>query len=84
MVATTDYATLAFKRSEDNGDIVACDPQEARSVAHASRLPSSLAVEAGHCGAIAFPRTRDPALGDFEDGVILRTVDEVDTGLLTG
>ena len=50
MVATTDYAALAFKRSEDNGDIVACDPQEARSVAHAIRLPSSLAVEAGHCG----------------------------------
>jgi hypothetical protein len=27
-----------------------------------------------HCGAIAFSRTGDPALGDFEDAVILKTV----------
>ena len=30
-----------------------------------------------------FSRTGDPALGDFEDAVILRTVGEVDSGLLT-
>jgi hypothetical protein len=37
----------------------------------------------GHCGAIAFSRTGDPALGDFEDAVILKTVGEVDVGLLS-
>ncbi len=37
----------------------------------------------GHCGAIAFSRTGDPALGDFEDAVILKTVGEVDIGLLS-
>ena len=36
-----------------------------------------------HCGAIAFSRTGDPALGDFEDAVILKTVGEVDIGLLS-
>jgi len=38
----------------------------------------------GQCGAIAFSRTGDPALGDFGDAVILKTVGEVDAGLLAG
>jgi hypothetical protein len=42
-----------------------------------------LAVEEGHCGAIAFSRTGDPALGDFEDAVILKVVGEVDIALLS-
>jgi hypothetical protein len=33
--------------------------------------------------AIAFSRTGDPALGDFEDAVILKAVGEVDSGLLS-
>jgi hypothetical protein len=47
-------------------------------------VAGSLAVAEGHCGAIAFSRTGDPAIGDFKDAVILRTVGEVDVGLLTG
>ena len=84
MAAMTYYVALAFKRSEDNGEVVACDPKEARSADQAIRMASSLAVQEGHCGAIAFSRTGDPALGDFEDAVILKTVGEVDVGLLTG
>ena len=83
MAAMTYYVALAFKRSEDDGDIVACDPKEARSADQAIRMAASLAVEEGHCGAIAFSRTGDPALGDFEDALILKTVGEVDVGLLT-
>ena len=83
MAATTYYVALAFMRSEEGGDIVACDPKEARSSEHAMRLAASLAAEEGHCGAIAFSRTGDPALGDFEDAVILKTVGEVDVGLLS-
>jgi hypothetical protein len=83
MAATTYYVALAFKRSEDNGDIVACDPKEARSADQAIRLAGSLAVVEGHCGAIAFSRTGDPALGDFEDAMILKTIGEVDIGLLS-
>jgi hypothetical protein len=37
-----------------------------------------------HCGAIAFSRTGDPATGEFEDAVILKTVGEVDGGLVQG
>ena len=58
-------------------------PREARSSEQAIRMAASLAVEGGHCGAIAFSRTGDPALGDFEDAVILKTVGEVDIGLLS-
>lgn len=84
MAAITYYVALAFKRSEESGDIVASDPKEARSAEQAIRLAGSLAVNEGHCGAIAFSRTGDPALGDFEDAVILKTIGEVDIGLLSG
>ncbi len=84
MAPLTYYVALAFKRSDDDGgDIVACDPKEARSSEHAIRLAGSLAAEKGHCGAIAFSRTGDPALGDFEDAVILKAIGEVDVGLLS-
>ncbi len=83
MPTMTYYVALGFKRSEDSGDIVACDPKEARSAEQAIRMAASLAAEDGHCGAIAFSRSGDPALGDFEDAVILKAVGEVDTGLLS-
>jgi hypothetical protein len=37
MGTMTYFVALAFKRSEDNGDIVACDPKEARSAEQAIR-----------------------------------------------
>ena len=64
MAAMTYYVVLAFRRSKENGDIVAGDPKEARSADQAIRMAGSLAVVEGHCGAIAFSRTGDPALGD--------------------
>jgi hypothetical protein len=83
MGTMTYYVALAFKKSDDSGEIVACDPKEARSSEQAIRIASSLAKMAGHCGAIAFSRTGDLALGDFEDAVILKTIGEVDAGLLS-
>ena len=80
----TYYVALAFTRSEDEGGaIVACEPKEASNCDHAIRTAISLATKDGNCGAIAFSRTGDPALGDFADAVVLRTVGEVDSGLLT-
>jgi hypothetical protein len=83
MAPMTYYVALAFKRSEDGGDVVACDPKEARSSEQAIRMAGSLAAKDGHCGAIAFSRTGDPAFGDFEDAVILKAIGEVDIGLLS-
>jgi hypothetical protein len=82
MATMTYFVALAFtKTDDDGGEIVACDPKEARSSEQAIRLATSLAKRDGHCGAIAFSRTGDPALGDFEDAVILKAVGEVDVGL---
>jgi len=83
MTSVTYYVALAFTRSED-GDIVACEPKEARSSSQAIRMADTLATTDGNCGAIAFSRTGDPAMGDFADAVILKTVGEVDSGLLAG
>ncbi|MGO9431094.1 hypothetical protein [Rhodoblastus sp.] len=81
MATVTYYVALAFMRTED-GDIVACEPKEAQSADQAVRRASSLAAMDTHCGAIAFSRTGDPAIGEFDDAVILKTVGEVDGGLV--
>jgi hypothetical protein len=84
MSAITYYVALPFMKSGDEGDeIVACDPREARSAEQAVRLATSLARKDGHCGAIAFSRTGDQALGDFDDAVVLKTVGEVVVGLVS-
>ena len=81
MAAVTYHVVLAFMRSED-GDIVATEPMEARSTDQAIRMAKILAATEPHCGAVALSRTADAALGDFEDAVILKTIGEVDEGLL--
>jgi hypothetical protein len=82
MATVTYHVALAFMRSgEDGGEIVAGDPKEARSSEQAIRMADSLAKREEHFGAIAFSRTGDPALGDFEEAVVLKTVGEVDTEL---
>jgi len=81
MAAVTYHVVLAFLRSED-GDIVGAEPKEARSADQAIRMAKSLAATEPHCGAIAFSRTGDPSIGEFEDAVILKTIGEVDEGLL--
>jgi hypothetical protein len=63
MATMTYYVALGFKRSEDGGEIVACDPKEARSAEQAIRMATSLAANEEHCGAIAFSRTGDPCPG---------------------
>ena len=81
--SVTYYVALAFLRSED-GDFVACEPKEAQSADQASRMANALAVSEGHCGAIAFSRTGDPAIGEFDDAIILKTVGDVDGELVAG
>jgi Asp/Glu/hydantoin racemase len=84
MTMMTYHVALAFMRSgDDGGEIVACDPKEARSSEQAIRMANSLAKREGHCGAIAFSRAGDPAVGDFDDALILKVVGEVDIGLLS-
>jgi hypothetical protein len=72
-----------MRSGDDGGDIVACSPREAAARAGESNA-ASLATVRGDI--VERSRSRgpagDPALGDFEDAVIL-TVGEVNTGLLS-
>jgi hypothetical protein len=81
MTAVTYHVTLAFAHAGDGG-VIATEPKEARSADEAIRTAKSLASSEGRCGAIAFSRTGDPAMGDFEDAVVLVAIGEVDEGLL--
>jgi hypothetical protein len=54
MGTMTYYVALAFKKAGDGGDIVACDPREARSSEQAVRIAGALAKAAGHCGPSRF------------------------------
>ncbi len=78
MGTMTYFVVLPFIRNED-GDLCAVEPKEARSVEQARRFTASLAEK--HGGAIAFSRTGDPQLGDWEDAEILARVGEVPADL---
>jgi len=64
----TYYVALSFDRDTE-GELIALDPVEAQSSTQAvSRAQSQAATKAG---AIAFSRTGDPNVGEFEDAKVL-------------
>ncbi len=69
MANVTYHVVLPFIRDDDTGELVAEPGQEAPSE-HAA-LSRARAMVGRKAGAIAFSRTGDPAIGDFEDAVIL-------------
>ena len=78
-----DLLRRARIQAFEDGDIVACEPKEARSSNQAIRM-----AEIGNDGRPLrrhrlLPHRR-PGAGDFADAVILKTVGEVDSGLLAG
>ena len=72
MATTTYYVALAFTRSED-GDIVACEPKEARSSSQAIRMAELSGDDGGTLRRhrlLAHRRSGDGGLrrcGDLED-----------------
>ena len=80
MADLTYYVALPFRRDEA-GMPVAGELQECRDAAKAVRVASILAVDAANCGAIAFSRTGDPSLGDFDDAKVIRMFGDVDAAL---
>jgi hypothetical protein len=79
-MSVTYYVVVAFDWSED-GDLVAGPAQEATSAGSAERGARSLAVL--HAGAVAFSRTGDPAIGEFQDAVVLAKFGDVDLNSLS-
>ena len=68
MAAVTYYVALPFMRTED-GDLIAGEAQERQTA-------SAVLREARHmletsAGAVAFSRTGDPSIGEFEDAVVI-------------
>jgi hypothetical protein len=74
MATLTYYVVLPFFRTSD-GEVLADEPLEVSGADRARRQAERVARAKG--GAIAFSRTGDPALGDFQDAVILASFGEV-------
>ena len=70
----TYYVALPFVRNEE-GDLVPGEAQDRQSASAAESLARKLALTSA--GAVAFSRTGEPATGEFEDAVVLRTFGEV-------
>jgi hypothetical protein len=73
------YVVVPVDRNEE-GDLTAGDAQEAIGALSAERGARTLAIE--HAGAVAFSRTGDPSVGEFQDAVILAQFGEVDLNAL--
>jgi hypothetical protein len=69
----TYYAAMPFVPDED-GNPVPGEAKQAQSAHQALRMAQAMASAAGACGAVAFSRTGDPVLGEFEDAKVLEMI----------
>jgi hypothetical protein len=77
----TYYVAMGFDR-DGEGELVALDPVECQSSAQATSRARSLA--ATKAGALAFSRTGDPDVGEFEDARVLWQGGEVPADAMNG
>ena len=70
----TYYVAMGFERDE-SGELVALDPVESQTP-NAAIARAKLLAET-KVGAVAFSRTGDPNLGEFEDAVVLFSAGDV-------
>jgi hypothetical protein len=77
----TYYVVVPFDR-DASGDLTPGAARETTSATAAERGARLLALE--HAGAVAFSRTGDPAVGEFQDAVILAQFGDVDLNALCG
>lgn len=78
MADVTYYVVLPFVRDED-GELIAEEGVEAPSAFSAQRRAQTMLAK--KAGAIAFSRTGDPTIGEFQDAVILGRYGEVPADL---
>jgi hypothetical protein len=76
----TYYVVVPFDRNEE-GDLTAGAAQETTSSLAAERGARALSLQ--HVGAVAFSRTGDPSVGEFQDAVVLAQFGEVDLNSLS-
>ena len=70
----TYYVALPFVRNEE-GELVPGEAQDRQSASAAESLARKMAETSA--GAVAFSRTGEPASGEFEDAVVIRSFGEV-------
>ena len=74
MSVVTYFVALPFTRDEE-GVMLAGEAQERQTAGAAVREARRMTLVAP--GAIAFSRTGDPAIGEFEDAVVIERFGEV-------
>lgn len=79
MANVTYFVVLPFVRDED-GELVAEEGVEAQSAISAQRRAQAMLAK--KAGAVAFSRTGDPAIGEFDDAVVLGCYGETPSELL--
>ena len=70
----TYFVAIPFVRNKE-GELVPGEAQDRQSASAAESLARKMALTSA--GAVAFSRTGEPATGDFEDAVVLRSFGEV-------
>ncbi len=73
-MSVTYYVALPFVRNEE-GELVPGEAQDRQSASAAESLARKMAETSA--GAVAFSRTGEPASGEFEDAVVIRSFGEV-------
>ena len=71
----TYYVALPFIRTEDG--VAPAETQEMPDRVAAIRRAEAMARDSSNAGALAFKPSGDPAMGSFNDAVVLRTFGEV-------
>ena len=78
-MSTTYYVALPFMYGDDG--ISAGAAQECQNAGAAVRRAEALARTPPNIGALAFQRSGDPNLGQFDDAKLIRSFGEVPTQL---
>ncbi len=81
MPSVTYHVVVPFDRDED-GMVVPGEAMEAPNAEAARRRAQAMAATFPHVGAVAFRRTGDPDIGEFQDGEVIAEFGEVDRGAL--
>jgi hypothetical protein len=78
-MAVTYYVALPFVRTEEG--VARGEAQEMPNEGAAIRRAESMSRSPTNAGALAFKRSGDPNLGNFNDATILKSVGEVPENL---
>jgi hypothetical protein len=78
-MTVTYYVALPFVRTDEG--VAPGEAQEASNEAAAIRRAEAMSLDPANAGALAFKRSGDPNIGNFNDATILRTFGEVPENL---